>query len=475
MKSKSLRANLFYQLIYQGLVLFYPLLTTPLISRAFGSETLGLYSYTYSIAYYFSLAAILGLGNYGSRMAAIYRDDKKTLRNIFWKLYSIQLLCSVLTIIVYIFYVVAFEKAYYKAAMLQGIMIVASMFDITWFLSGLEEFRSMVLRNSFIKISSLILIFKLVHEKSDLYAYIIIMTGTLALGQLSMWPTVIRIIGRPFFSWNGVKKHFFPVLSLFLPVVATNAYTVIDKTFLGVFRTMQEVGYYENSDKLVRMPTGLVVAACVVLLPRASYFISHGDKEKSDEYVVNTLSITLVIIVPVAIGLAAIAPQIVPWYLGNDFLPCVDYIRFLCPIIVAMSVSTILRMQYFVPNNLDREYTTSTIIGAVTNLLINAALVTRFGIYGVIIGSVLSEIISMIYLFHKASRQLKFISVLGIGIYSVLACIPMVCVVQYIGERFGAKIVTNILQMVVGGAVYGVIMAGFYFYVKYVKTKEECS
>ena len=81
----------------------------------------------------------------------------------------------------------------------------------------------------------------------------------------------------------------------------------------------------------------------------------------------------------------------------------------------------------------------------------------------------------MIYLFHKASRQLKFISVLGIGIYSVLACIPMVCVVQYIGERFGAKIVTNILQMVVGGAVYGVIMAGFYFYVKYVKTKEECS
>lgn len=43
---------------------------------------------------------------------------------------------------------------------------------------------------------------------------------------------------------------------------------------------MQEVGYYENSDKLVRMPTGLVVAACAVLLPRASYFISHGDKEK---------------------------------------------------------------------------------------------------------------------------------------------------------------------------------------------------
>lgn len=455
MKSKSLRANLFYQLIYQGLVLFYPLLTTPLISRAFGSETLGIYSYTYSIAYYFSLAAILGLGNYGSRMVAIYRDDKQKLRNIFWRLYSIQLLCSILTGIAYILYVAAFEKTYYEAAMLQGIMIVASMLDITWFLSGLEEFRSMVLRNAFIKISSLILIFRLVREKNDLYTYIIIMAGTLALGQLSMWPTVITIIGKPFFSWGGVKKHFFPVLRLFLPVVATNAYTVIDKTFLGVFRTMQEVGYYENSDKLVRMPTGLVVAACAVLLPRASYFISHGDKEKNDEYVVNTLSITLLIIVPVAIGLASIAPQIVPWYLGNDFLPCIDYIKFLCPIIVAMSVSTILRMQYFVPNGLDREYTISTIIGAVTNLMINAALVTRFGIYGVIIGSVLSEIISMVYLLQKASRQLKLIRVVGTGVYSALACIPMVYVVQYIGERLGARITTNILQMLLGAAVYG--------------------
>lgn len=462
MKSKSLKANLLYQLIYQGLVLFYPLLTTPLISRAFGSEILGIYSYTYSIAYYFSLAAILGLGNYGSRMVAIHRDDKKQLRKIFWKLYSIQFLCSIVTIAAYILYVALFEKVYYIAAMLQGIMIVANMFDITWFLSGLEEFRSMVLRNTFIKVSSLILIFGLVRGKDDLYIYIIIMTVTLALGQLSMWPTVIQIIGRPFFSWDGVKKHFFPVLRLFLPIVATNAYTVIDKTFLGTFRTMQEVGYYENSDKLVRMPTGLVVAACAVLLPRASYFISHGDKKKNDEYVVNTLSITLLIIIPVAVGLASIAAQIVPWYLGNDFLPCIDYISYLCPIIVAMSVSTILRMQYFVPNGLDHEYTISTVIGAVTNLLINAALVTRFGIPGVIIGSVLSEIISMVYLIQKAKRRLKFTRVIVSGLYSVLACIPMVCVVQYIGNHLGAKITTNILQMALGAAVYGgIILLGY--------------
>ena len=175
MKKNSLKKNLVYQLLYQGLVFIYPLLTTPLVSRAFGSEVLGVYSYTYAIAYYFSLIALLGLGNYGNRMIAMCRDEPLRLRRMFWELYSIQIICSVATLLVYVLFVAFFEKRFLVVALLQGLMIVANMFDISWFLSGLEEFRSMVLRNSFVKISSLLLIFGLIKEKSDLNIYIIIM------------------------------------------------------------------------------------------------------------------------------------------------------------------------------------------------------------------------------------------------------------------------------------------------------------
>ena len=475
MKKNSLKKNLVYQLLYQGLVFIYPLLTTPLVSRAFGSEVLGVYSYTYAIAYYFSLIALLGLGNYGNRMIAMCRDEPLRLRRMFWELYSIQIICSVATLLVYVLFVAFFEKRFLVVALLQGLMIVANMFDISWFLSGLEEFRSMVLRNSFVKISSLLLIFGLIKEKSDLNIYIIIMTVTLIVGQLSMWPTVIKIIGKPCFLRQGMRKHFFQVVKLFIPIIATNAYTVIDKTFLGVFRTMQEVGYYENSDKLVRMPIGLVSAACAVLLPRAAYFISHGEKEKSDRYVENTLSITLMLIIPITIGLATITSEIVPWYFGEDFLPCIEIIRWLSAIIFFITISTILRIQYCIPNQLDKEYMVSTIIGAISNLLLNIFLIRPYGIYGVIIGSVVAEAISAMYLLIKLREKLNFKPIFKLCVGCVLACIPMVILIREVGAYFGASFGTNILQMVVGGAVYGVIMAGFYFYVKYVKTKEECS
>lgn len=72
-----LKVNILYQLSYQTLVLLYPLLTTPVISRAFGSEVYGIYGYTYSIAFYFSLIAVLGIHTYGARMVAFKRNDRR--------------------------------------------------------------------------------------------------------------------------------------------------------------------------------------------------------------------------------------------------------------------------------------------------------------------------------------------------------------------------------------------------------------
>ena len=97
MKNK-LASNMVYQLLYQSLVVFFPLLTTPIVSRALGSELLGVYSYTYAIAYYFSLGATLGISTYGSRQIAFNRDNLQKMKSIFWQLYSIQMLCSILVI-----------------------------------------------------------------------------------------------------------------------------------------------------------------------------------------------------------------------------------------------------------------------------------------------------------------------------------------------------------------------------------------
>lgn len=449
-------------MLYQGLVFLYPLITTPLISRAFGAEIVGIYSYTYAIAYYFSLAATLGIGNYGSRQIAMCRDDHASLCNLFWELYSLQLMCSIITVIIYAFYVGLSSSQYTVVRIFQGIMIIAAMVDISWFFSGMEHFKTMVFRNCAIKLSSLALIFLCVKDETDLLDYIIIMTCTTLLGQLTLWPVALKTVGKPRFFFYKTKKHISSVVQLFLPVIAINAYTIIDKMFLGVFRNMQEVGYFENSDKIVRMPVGLVNAAAYVMLPRSSYFIAHEESDRNNLYLLNTLKIVLILVIPITAGLMAITPQLVPWYLGADFLPCIKGISALSPLIIFLSINSILRMQYFIPNRKDRIYTTSILIGVVFNLVFNFIYTKKMGLYGVIIASTLSEVVSCAYLILHVYKIINVYSVWNTCIYSMISCIPMIAAVRKIGAQLGPSLKTNVIQLLIGIIVYGIcILVGY--------------
>ena len=66
-KTKSVKKNFFYNRFYQIFLLIVPIITTPYISRVLGSEKIGQYSFSYSIAYYFTLFASLGFSYYAQR------------------------------------------------------------------------------------------------------------------------------------------------------------------------------------------------------------------------------------------------------------------------------------------------------------------------------------------------------------------------------------------------------------------------
>ena len=64
---ESIKKNFIYNIVYQVLLIFLPLITAPYISRTLGATAVGIYSYTNSVAYYFLMLAMLGISNYGNR------------------------------------------------------------------------------------------------------------------------------------------------------------------------------------------------------------------------------------------------------------------------------------------------------------------------------------------------------------------------------------------------------------------------
>lgn len=455
--SKRLKNNIFYTITYQGLSFLYPLLITPTISKAFGTEVLGVYSFTYSIAYYFSLFAILGIHVYGSRLISVCRDEPETLGKVFKEIYIIQFVASVLSVSLYLVYVLCQSDQYFKCTLLQGLVIVAVMADISWFMTGIEEFKAMVFRNTVIKIVSLLLIFLLVHSKTDLYKYIIIVSGTSLIGQLLMWPLAKRYFCKVHINFRDIKKHIFPVLKLFLPVLGLNAYVLIDKTMLGVFRTMTEVGYYENFEKLIRMPIGLSSAATAAIIPRAAYYIKQNRFQKNVDLLQKTLKYNCILSLPIIMALIVMVPKLVPWYLGKDFLPCIEYIQMGAPIIFFMIANYILRMQYFVAIKQDRDYVISIIISVIINLAINLLTIQENGVYGVIFGTIISEIWACGYLIKKSKKDINYRQLLPVFFIALTSSMPMMLVIKYIGKGKPDNILTTLLQFLMGIMTYSLV------------------
>ena len=133
----GLKKNLGYQTIYQILNVGLPLITAPFLARVLGAEALGIMSYTSSVAHYFTLFAMMGLTNYGTRSIAVVKDDRKKRDITFSQIFYMQIATASLAFVAYCIYMVFFCKDNTLISWIQGISVIACFFDINWFFFGL--------------------------------------------------------------------------------------------------------------------------------------------------------------------------------------------------------------------------------------------------------------------------------------------------------------------------------------------------
>ena len=193
MGKSSTKKNIIYQMIYEILIIILPFATSPYISRVFGANGLGEYSYTYNIAGYFVLFAMLGIKNYGNRTIAKKRDNVDALNKNFSNILAIHLIVSVLCVLAYILYVQLFAEMKTYAA-IQTIYVISAVFDISWFYFGIEKFKMTVIRSSIIKILNVAFIFIFVRENTDLWKYCLIMALGMLIGQVVLWIPLKRYV-----------------------------------------------------------------------------------------------------------------------------------------------------------------------------------------------------------------------------------------------------------------------------------------
>lgn len=459
MKSK-LKKNLLYQIIYQILQIIIPLAVTPYISRILGAEGLGIYSYTNSIAYYFYMVAMLGVANYGSRKIASIGESSFEKSKTFWEIYFFQGACGVLASIIYVIYIVLFNVNYKIIAFMQILYVLTSAVDISWFFFGDEEVKPIVIKNIIIKLISLVGIFIFVRDNNDLWIYTLLQTVSQLLGCLSMW---LSVKGRITFvkpTFKGIKAHIIPNFKLFIPVIAVSIYKTMDKIMLGALSTKDQVGYYTNSEVLINVPMGFITAIGLVMLPKITNMLSKGEKNQSEVLFKKSMEFTMIFSCAAAFGIMAVSNTFVPIYYGEGFSECIILIKGQALVLLFLSWANIIRTQYLLPNNRDKQYIFSVLCGAIVNVVLNFIFIPKFKAAGALIGTISAEGMVCIIQSLDANRKMP-IKEIFISIIPYIICgLIMSFSIYHIKQNMTQNFISLLVQVISGGVVYLVLVGG---------------
>ena len=454
MQKQSLSKNFIFQFLYQGLILLIPLVLSPYLTRVLQETALGTYTYINSTAYYFVIFAMLGISRHGQRIVSQNVNDELKLRKAFWSLFTLHAAISLLSVVLYFVFILIFVNTDKTIYIIEAIYVASAIFDITWLFYGLENFKSVVIKNAFIKVVEGILIFSLVKYPGDLWIYTLITAAGTFLGQVVMLPQAVKTIRPIKFSKSDISQHIRPLLIFAISVVASTLYTVFDKTLLGLLSTKENVGFYEYSNKIINIPKTIIGVIGTVMFPRACRMAAEGNILGQRKYIKYSFLITSFIGMGSIWGLFAISNLFARLYYGETFSVCGPIIKTMAPLIYVIGIGDIIRTQYMIPNGMDKQFNFCIVLNAVINLILSTALIPVCGIYGAVIGTISAELFGIIYQLILCRKFIRYGDILKSLTPFLIIGFIMFASIKLISPHLPQDIIGLIVEVLFGVVVY---------------------
>lgn len=457
MGKKSIKRNYIYNVSYQILTLITPLITAPYIARVLGADGVGTVSYIGSVVSYFTLFAALGIGIYGQREISYAQDSLEKRSEVFWNTKILEFTTSLTALVIYIIFAITRRNS---AIYFIYIFSLLSVFaDVTWFFQGMEEFGKIMLRNVVIKVIDIIFIFTLVRSRDDIGLYVFGTSFFSFLGGISLWGYLPGYIRKVNVSRLHPYKNLPVVISLFIPTIAIQIYTVFDKTMIGIItKDSFENGYYEQALKISRMVLTVITALGTVMIPRIGYLFQNKEIDKVSQLMYRGYRFVWFLGIPLCLGLMMTAGNFVPWFFGDGYEKVVPLIQILSLLIIVIGISNVTGIQYLVPTKRQNLLTLSVSAGAGVNFLMNLMLIHLFQAVGAAIASVIAEItVTVVQIIYVRKELSPLLIIKGSRNY-ILAGTAMVCALLPLSRVLSASIVCTLIMTVCGAMVYFIVL-----------------
>ncbi|WP_424684905.1 oligosaccharide flippase family protein [Enterococcus sp.] len=421
--NKLLVVNMISSGLFQLLMLMVPIITTPYVSRIFSPEDIGLYATSLGYTSIFVAISAFGIPIFGPREIAktngIYERT-----TTFMHIWSVQIICSLSSFL--FFLLISSAKPERNIYLVQSLLIIISIFDVSWFFIGIEEIRKNLFRNFITKLVATCLIFLTIKSKNQLLLYTAINVGAMLLGNISMFIQLPRYL-----SIKNVKievkinyQMFLTMFTLMIPMLLDTFKNSISKIILNWQTGNYEVGIYDQGIKIIIICLGIVTSMSNAIAPRMSYLVSIGSEEQLSGYFEKFSRLIFALSIMLITGITSVGEFFVPIFFGfgyEDVLPVLLIGSFS---ILFSSLNVFMMNGLIIPKSKDSLLLKSSFFSAVTIVIFNLI----FDPFLKAIGAALAFSISSIVLFMIYCYILKADINLKLLLINLTKCLVLILI-----------------------------------------------
>lgn len=458
-KSRKLFANYLLSVLNTVLSLIFPIITFPYVSRVLGSTNLGIVNFTQSYGYYFIHIANFGISSYAVREISKVRDDPALLDRKANEIFNLNLVFSVCSWTAYLIGMVCVGKfrENWIAFLVYSTIILTNFLSLEWLLQSFDDYFFATIRSTIIRVLLLVAVFLFVHDRNDYVVYVAITTfsemGTrLSTLTYSRKYYVKLRIGRTFLNF---RDHFAALFTLFSFRLVNGISAQLDKLMIGFMCAYSDVGVYSAGVKFVLLVIPIIESIGTVMFPT----MNIAANESRDKYM-NALAFNyktiLMMGIPMSMGLFLMSPFIINTFVGVGYDGAVSVARIMSIVILLCPLGDMLGSKTLLIYNKNKQLFTCSTIVAVSNIVLNTALIPLGGINGAAIASVISYIIAIGARLYYTKKILPF-KLFNISLVKyTLFTVPFIVLYLLFHEQIDTDVVGAIIYIAACCVIYGV-------------------
>jgi O-antigen/teichoic acid export membrane protein len=440
---------------------FFTFLLFVVLSRAFGQEGIGIYSFAVAFTGFFVVFVDFGLYHFAVKEMGKYPES---LQDYYGAFFLLRLILGifVLTILSLTVPFLSFStETKWVIFFIGSYQILYTLVDIlaAAFVSREDMHLAGLLGFSLRLVSSLASIIVVYHVGSLVAAIAVLPIVTFAQIFLAFY-LVRRKYGKPHldFSWTRLKSLLSSATPYGLSELLRQLSTRVDVVILGFFLGAAPAGVYNVGYRVIFLIQFIPYFGAIALFPLASrLFLESRDGFEALYH--RSLGIIVLLGVPASAGLWLISSDLIGLIFGVEFAESVPVLQLLAWLIFILGLKFIMQI-FMMSCDRQVQMMRSQWISAWVNVLGNLTLIPLVGVLGAAIATLVSETVLIILYMIRLKDVLSWprissrlaIAIIGTVAFaiplSVFPFLPLVAMIPiagliYVGTLFLFKEIRN--------------------------------